>query len=69
MAVAELEPSQIQDLGDVMSKLLEIKAKANTSIRFEVKIELGDGKEPPKKETIEAINQILRSVKDGFECQ
>jgi hypothetical protein len=52
-----------------MSKLLEIKAKANTSIRFEVKIELGDGKEPPKKETIEAINQILRSVKDGFECQ
>jgi len=39
-ANAELEPSQIQDLGDVMPKLLEVKAKSNTPIRFHIRIEL-----------------------------
>jgi hypothetical protein len=67
VASAQLDPSQIQDLGDAMPKLLEIKAKASISIRFQVGIELGDAKTRPKDETVDEVNQILRTVKEDFQ--
>ena len=69
MAVAELEPSQVQDLGDIMPKLLEVKTKANVPIRFQIRIEMGDGKTMPSAETAQKANAILKSVKDGLQLR
>jgi len=69
VAVAELEPSQVQDLGDIMSKLLEVKTKANVPIRFQIRIEMGDGKTMPSAETAQKANAILKSVKDVLQLQ
>ena len=67
VADAELEPVEIQDLGDIMPKLLEIKAKANVPLRFHLRIELGDGKTKPTDEITKAVNTLLNNVKEGFE--
>jgi hypothetical protein len=66
VAVEDLEPSQVQDLGDIMPKLLEIKSKSNTPIRFQVRIEMGDGKNLPTAEVTQKVNAILWSIKDGM---
>ena len=67
VAVADLEPSQIQDLGDIVPKLLDVKTKANTPIRFQIRIELGDGKTMPSAEAAQKVNAILKSVKEGLQ--
>jgi hypothetical protein len=66
-AMAALEPSEIQDLADVMPKLLDIKAKSKVPIAFTVRIELGDGQELPGSTVVEQINQLLKDVKDDFQ--
>ena len=66
VASGELSPDQIQDLGDIMHKLLEVKVKSNIPIKFRVKIELGDGKEKPPEETAQEINKLLADLKDDF---
>jgi hypothetical protein len=53
-ASAELSPSQIQELGDAVAKLTQIKAKTNTPIRFFVRIEVGDGKSKPSDQVTKA---------------
>lgn len=69
IASAELEPSQIQELGEIMPDLLKIKAKANTPIRFRVDIEVGGGETPPSKETTNAFNKALKKVKEDFQLR
>jgi len=66
VARAELEPSEIQDLGDLVPKLLEVKAKADAPIKFKVQIELGDGKKTPPPDMVEEINTLLKDLKEGF---
>ena len=66
MASGELSPDQIQDLGDIMPKLLDIKAKTNIPIKFRVKIELGDGKARPSEEIAQEINKLLADLKEDF---
>jgi hypothetical protein len=68
-AEADLEPSQVQDLGDIVPKLLEIKARANAPIRFHVRIELGDGKTQPPEEVGKEANALLKGVKEEFELR
>jgi hypothetical protein len=65
-ASAELEPSEIQDLGDHMSALLELRARANVPIRFHLRIELGDGSAPVDKGVIAEFNALLGKLKKGF---
>jgi hypothetical protein len=65
-ANAELEPAQVQDLGDIMPKLLAIKAKTNTPIRFQVRIEMGDGKTLPPTAVAKEANALLASIKEGM---
>ena len=60
-------PSQIQDLGDIVDKLTQIKAKTNTPIKFFVRIEVGDGKAKPTDQVTKEINAILKGVKDDLE--
>ena len=67
VAQAELEPSEIQDLAEIIPSLLELKAKSNIPLKFRVQIELGDGKERPSEDTAKEINKLLKELKDGFE--
>jgi hypothetical protein len=69
VAHAELEPSEIQDLAEIIPNLLELKAKFTIPLRFRVQIELGDGKERPPEEAAKEINKLLKELKDGFELQ
>ena len=67
VAVAEFEPSELQDLGDAIPKLMELKAKSKLALRFQVRIELGDGTEMPTPEVSAEVNKLLSEVKDGYE--
>jgi hypothetical protein len=69
VANSELKPSEIQDLGDIMPKMLEIKNKANTPLTFRVQLELGDGENQPDEETVQSMNQLLGDIKDGFKLE
>jgi hypothetical protein len=68
-ANAELEPSEVQEMGDVIPDLLKIKTRAKAPLRFQVRIELGDGKTQPSQETAEEINKILKKVKEEFQLR
>ncbi len=69
VGVASFEPAEIQELGDVVPKLLELKAKSKVPIQFQVRIELGDGNDLPPPSLAEQVNKILGTVKDGFQVQ
>ncbi len=68
-ATAELSPAQIQELGDSVDKLTQIKAKTNTPIKYVVRIEVGDGKTKPSEQVTKEINAILKGVKDDLEVR
>lgn len=65
-AESELEPSEVQDLGDVIPQLLAIKSKSGCPITFKVRIEVGDADNAPDDATIAEINQLLADLKSGF---
>jgi hypothetical protein len=67
IAEAQLEPVEIQDLGDAVSKLWEIKARTDVPIVINVRIEIGDGETLPSKEVVTEINDLLGGLKDGFQ--
>jgi hypothetical protein len=69
VARAELGPSEIQDLADLMPRLLEIKARMSTPIKFHLQVELGDGQVMPSQELAEEINAVLCEIKEGFLLQ
>ncbi len=69
VARAELEPSEVQELGDVVPSLLDVKAKSNVPLKFIVSIELGDGKESPPEQVIKDVDKILKNVKKDFTLQ
>ena len=66
VASADFEPSEIQNLAEAMPQLLDVKAKANVSVKFHVRIEVGDGRETPSQETADKINAALKDVRDGL---
>jgi hypothetical protein len=67
VASADFEPSQLQDLGEVMPALLEVKAKAKLPMKFHVRLELGDGKAVPSDTAVEKVNAVLRTVDERFQ--
>ena len=69
MADADLEPSEIQELGDIVPELLKLKVKTKTPIRFHVRIEMGDGETLPPKEAAKEANTLLKKVKDDLELR
>lgn len=68
-AEAEFEPSQLQDLGDAMPRLLDIKARTNIAIRFHVRLELGDGVTPPDAGVVAEINEALDGLGETFRVE
>lgn len=69
MASAKLEGSEVQNLGDVVNDLLEIRTKHSTAISFHVRVELGDGKNPPTPEAIQKVNALLKTVKGDLQLK
>jgi hypothetical protein len=69
VAQAELEPSEVQDLADLIPQLLEIKNKSNMPLVFRVRVELGDGNTAPNSDSVASVNFILKEVKEGFELK
>ncbi len=67
-AEADLEPSQIQDLGDIVPKLLEIK-KTGLPMRFRLRIEIGDGKTAPPENVVKEVNKLLSDVKADLQLK
>lgn len=66
VAAAAFEPSQIQDLGDLIPALLEIKAKAKVAMKFHVRLELGDESNLPDDDVVRGINELLKDLGDDF---
>ena len=69
VAQAELEPAEIQNLGDIMPQFLDVKAKSKQPISFHIRIEIGNGIDLPSAEITKTINGLLAEVKDGFQVQ
>lgn len=69
VAESELTPSQIQDLGDIIPQLLEIKNKAKVPLTFRLQIELGDGETEPDDETVRVMNQLLNDINESFQLK
>lgn len=66
---AELEPSEVQDLADLIPQLLEIKNKANAPLVFRVQIEFGDGVQKPDAQHTAAMNELLEGLKPGLRIE
>jgi hypothetical protein len=66
IAEAELEPAEVQDLGDLVPKLLEVKAKSNVPLKFIVRVRAGDGETAPPEDAVRQISGLLEDIKKGF---
>jgi hypothetical protein len=66
VAEADFEPSQIQDLGDAIPALLEVKAKCKVALKFRVRLELGDGKTKPSDQVVAEVNAAIEDLYEGF---
>jgi hypothetical protein len=66
IASAQFEPSEIQDLADMIPQLLDFRAKAKIPIRFHVRLELGDGMQKPSAEAAAELNKLIEELKEGF---
>lgn len=66
VASADFEPSEIQDLADLVPQLLEFKAKSKVPLRFHVRLEVGDGTQKPSPQSASELNRVLDGLKDGF---
>ena len=67
VAEADFEPSQIQDLGDLIPALLELKAKCKVPMKFRVRLELGDGRTAPSDAVIKEVNALLIDLDEAFQ--
>jgi hypothetical protein len=66
IASAQFEPSEIQDLADLIPQLLDFRAKAKIPIRFHVRLEVGDGTQKPSAEAAAELNKLIEGLKEGF---
>lgn len=69
VARAVLEPSEVQDLADLIPQLLEIKTEANISLIFRVQIEFGDASNVPTAEQVNTFNDLLKNIKDELRLE
>lgn len=69
VAHAELEPSEIQDLSEIVPQLLEIKAKAQVPLKFWLQVALGDRTQTPPDEAVQEVNKLLDNLQAGFHLE
>jgi hypothetical protein len=63
VADAELRPSEIQDLADVIGEIA--KAAVGQDLRFCLHVELG-GSTPPPEDVVGKVNEILGQVSEDL---
>ena len=63
VGTATLEPSQLQDLAEIVPALLDIKAKTGVPITIHIRIEAGDGKDRPTPKIADQLNETLTKFK------
>jgi hypothetical protein len=66
VAEMELAPHAMQELGDIIPQLLEIKNKAEIPLVFRIRIEVGDEGKKPDDATVEQLNQLLQNIDKNF---
>lgn len=69
VAEADLTPSEIQDFGDIVPKILEIKAKHNFALKLRLQIEIDGGSTTPSDDVIRQLNQLLKNIRDDLEVK
>lgn len=69
IARAELSPVAIQDLGDMIPQILEIKNKADIPLTISVQIKVGDNDIQPDEETVDSLNKLLETIDESFRLQ
>lgn len=66
---ADLEPNEIQDLGEAIPDLLGITAESVTPLSFHVSIQAGSKNKPAEKDLIEKLNAELKKIKGTLELR
>jgi hypothetical protein len=49
--------------------MLDIKKKTGVSIRFHVRMEIGDGKTSPPESVAKEVNSLLKDIKEGLKLR
>ena len=65
-AASEFEPSQIQDLAELIPSLLDVSVKAGIASKVYLRLEVSDGAEPASDDVVSAINKVLEQFGDDF---
>jgi len=69
MVTAELEPNQVQDLGDIIPALLEFKTKYDADVKFTVSLQLKGSKEKISQDVMKQLNELLAGVDKGLKFE
>ena len=65
-AGSQLEAFELQELGEAVAKLLEIKNKCDAPLVFNIQIDFGDAQHKPKPEIVAEMNHELKKIRDGL---
>ncbi len=66
MVSADFEPSQVQDLAELIPDLLAVSANAGVALKFHVRLEIGDGGKSPGDDVLKALNKVLEQLGEDF---
>jgi len=66
VAQADFDPTELQNLGDAVPTLLELKARYDLPLAFHIRLTVGDGEGQPGPEAVQALNDALADVKKDF---
>ena len=63
-AVSQLEAFELQELGEAVATLLEIKNKCDAPLTFSIQIDFGDAQHKPSPEIVTEMNLELAKIRD-----
>lgn len=65
-AVSEIEAFELQELGESVAALLDIKNKCDAPLTFSIQIDFGDAQHKPSPEIVTEMNSVLANIRDGL---
>jgi hypothetical protein len=65
-AVSEIEVFELQELGESVAALLDIKNKCDAPLTFSIQIDFGDAQHKPSPEVVTEMNSVLAKIRDGL---
>ncbi len=69
IVTVELEPNQIQDMGDLIPALLELKAQYNTDLKFTLSLRLNTPKKEIDPDIVKQLNELLSGVDENLKFE